>query len=124
MDNEKNKNETNPKEEKKEINSKEEKKEVKLSPKIDELRHVLSELVDTKFWTYIMQFNRLYDGEIFNTLLSLDPNTQQTQLARNQGLREGLYSLELFIVQSIEEMKGTETDSKDNIDQEDSLIYG
>jgi len=54
-------------------------------------------LIDTKYWNAIERFNRVKTLAVDYSLRSLDPNTQATIIARNQGSLVGLTCLEQYI---------------------------
>lgn len=54
----------------------------------------LFELSNTKYWQAILHYNRKRDAELLTSLVGNDPFAQPTLMARNQGERTGIYSLE------------------------------
>lgn len=63
----------------------------------DEMDELLHELSETQFWQAIKRIVRFKDTEVMNSLASLDPFKQPTEVARNQGMRMGLYFLENYL---------------------------
>jgi len=64
----------------------------------DEMTQLLIELSDTNYWVAIKKFARSMDAHIVNSLVSLDPFKNPTDVARNQGMRNGIYNLENWII--------------------------
>ena len=59
-----------------------------------ELIDILVELGNSHFYEAIKAYNRKADSNILVSLASIDPFKDPTLLARNQGLRIGMYQLE------------------------------
>ena len=57
-------------------------------------RRLMVELSNTIFWKVIMMQSRRQDTSAIQTLASVDPFKEPTLVARTQGMRQGLYSLE------------------------------
>lgn len=89
-----------------------EEKKGDLSP--EELKERLIQLAQSSFWEAIKQYNRGRDVFISQSLRSLDPATQSTEMARIQGMSMGLYDLTNGIDEELkrieEKMKDAEVD--------------
>jgi len=57
-------------------------------------RRLLIELYNSCFWKIILRQSRANDSFAIETLASVDPFKEPTLVARTQGLRQGLFSLE------------------------------
>lgn len=66
-----------------------------LEPMSDaETQDLFFELAQTKFWQAIKGFNYKIDSMALSQLAALDPFKKPTEMARTQGIRNGLYYLE------------------------------
>ena len=73
-----------------------------------EMNDLFVELRYTSFWQAILKFNRIRDKVATDSLAVLDPFKNPTQVARAQGIRNGLYDLEIEVNNRIEERAGIE----------------
>ena len=64
----------------------------------EQMVDLLIELSGTSYWHAIKKFVRNMDSHIINSLISIDPFKNPTEMARSQGMRNGLYSLENWAV--------------------------
>ena len=71
---------------------------------------LIYELSKTYTWKAIQRYNLLKDAEIINTLAVLDPFKEPTKVARAQGMRTGLYSIETVVKQEVERRKALQAD--------------
>ncbi len=77
-------------------------------------RRLLIELSNTPFWRVIMMQSRRQDSNAINVLASVDPFKEPTLVARTQGMRQGLYSLENEINLILREVKEKEQEQNEN----------
>ena len=66
----------------------------------EEMKQLLLDLHNTVYWQAIKRFFDVRCVMIENALVSIDPFTHPTDMARNQGIRIGLMDLEKYIVDS------------------------
>ena len=70
-----------------------------------EMKEWLIELHNTIYWLAIKRYNLLRRGVIDNSLHTIDPVKEPTQIARNQGIGQGLIDLETYIEEEIDRRK-------------------
>jgi hypothetical protein len=73
-----------------------------------EMFRLLRELMKSEYWPAIKKFNQLKDAQLVAALVTVDPFKDPTSLARTQGMRNGIYSLENL------EMQQSESERKDS----------
>lgn len=66
---------------------------------------LLVQLFESPFWPAILRYNRERDATVMQTLRSIDPFKETTQMARIQGIGIGLFDLESGVMQEIERRK-------------------
>jgi len=71
----------------------------------EEFRDILVELTHTKYWTAIMQYTRLRDMMITQSLRSIDPVKEAAYMARVQGMSTGLFDLEEAVNAEVDRRK-------------------
>lgn len=81
----------------------------------------LATIFDTRSWKALLVFNRLIDSKIFMSLMSLDPHADATAMARVQGQRQGLYTLECQIQEEIKRRQEKENKLNGKPTEEDNL---
>jgi len=59
-----------------------------------EMLDLLVGLIDSPYWPAILRYNRQRDAVVMQSLRSIDPFKEQTQMARIQGIGIGLFDLE------------------------------
>lgn len=60
----------------------------------EQMMNYLYQLSKTHYWQAIIKLNRLKDSEILAAISTMDPVRQPTDMARNQGMRNGIYLIE------------------------------
>ncbi|MFA6385946.1 MAG: hypothetical protein WCW29_04345 [Candidatus Paceibacterota bacterium] len=70
------------------------KKEYELDFTDKTIDDLLFELYDTIYWPLIKELTRREDEVILSSLASIDPIKDATLIARNQGMRSGIYLLQ------------------------------
>jgi hypothetical protein len=78
-----------------------------------EYKRLLYDLAQTPFYKAILMQSYREDTECMNTIISTDPFKDPTVVARAQGRRGGLYSLENEIKSIIEEISKIEKGNKE-----------
>lgn len=78
----------------------------------NEMNALLADLVESKYWKAIVRYNRIVDANTLNSLASLDPFKEPTLVARNQGVRIGLYYLEQTAARERDERRKEEEGTK------------
>lgn len=85
---------------------------------------LLLELYQTKLWDAIVQYNREMDAHLLQTLAVADPFNNQTLIAREQGRRDGIYSLEKYTATLNEQAESGKNDDRNKkSDQANSQLY-
>jgi len=80
-----------------------------------EMKDILVELYETKFWKAIKQYYIMRCIYTDDALRSIDPFKNPTDMARSQGIFLGLNDLEIFIVEEKrrrEKAEGAENEGK------------
>jgi len=77
-----------------------------------EMKTLLKELADTRYWQAILRLNRIKDSQALNSLSSIDPFKDPTGLARTQGIRIGMFYIEQEILRLMKESEEKVTDVK------------
>jgi hypothetical protein len=83
---------------------------VELDP--SELKDMLVSLAQSKYWRAIKQYNRGRDIYISQSLRSLNPATQATEMARVQGMSMGLYDLETGMEEELKRIREEEEEAE------------
>lgn len=94
-----------------------------------EMENTLVGLFYTEFWPVICKYNRKVDADTLTSLISIDPFKEPTSMARAQGMRMGLYSLENFVNEEVarrkeEEKRAVKGKSTDATTGDESEIPG
>lgn len=63
----------------------------------EDMNALLVDLPELPVWQAILKYWQYRDGVIFDALRSVDPFKNPTEIARNQGVRLGLYDLKEYI---------------------------
>jgi len=71
-------------------------------------RLLLIELSNTIFWRVILMQSRAIDEMCIESLAAVDPFKDPTIVARTQGMRQGLFSLENEVNRILEDVKESE----------------
>ena len=58
-----------------------------------EMKSLLTELADTRYWTAIMKYTQNRLNVARNALFTLDPFKDPTSMARSQGIMSGMFDL-------------------------------
>lgn len=83
-----------------------------------QMDHFLFELSNSIYYQAILRLNRRRDGEILNTLVSIDPFSNPTLMSRHQGERIGIFNLEDRINNLIKKNKESNMSKEDKIKNE------
>ena len=69
-----------------------------------EMWDLLINLYGTPTWSAIIKYNNSKDASALQALATLDPISQATLMARSQGIRTGLRSLEKDVAQKVQDV--------------------
>lgn len=77
-----------------------------------EMEQLLYELSKTQMYQAMLKYNRARDAFIISSLATSDPFKDPTKVARDQGVRMGLYDIEGAIVQIVEKKEAVDENAE------------
>ena len=80
----------------------------------EEMTQVLVELSDTTAWQAILKYFSIRSTSTDDGLRSIDPFKEPTQMARNQGIRAGLWDIVLYVNSEIDRRKKKNKEEEEN----------
>jgi hypothetical protein len=79
----------------------------------EKIENMLVELSNTQYWPYLVKY---YDARCIlaeSSLASLDPFKNPTEMARNQGFRNGIRDVEQFVIAVKQKRADAEKESQE-----------